>query len=122
MSPGYSVDAVIGSTRAIAMQQLHGAIAVPSGSRGFSPAISGGRWDAGIQGWMRDGETSPCVDAGCGTRPTGKRPAPNGDIIHMGACGIACGLWDASTTTRPSKALSADNFLRRHKIELTHST
>jgi len=48
---------------------------------------STGRWDPKSQGWVRDGLTSPCIDAGDTSIPVGPEPVPNGGIINMGAYG-----------------------------------
>ena len=47
----------------------------------------GGRWDAGIESWVFDDVTSPCIDAGDPSTPIGLEPFPNGGIINMGAYG-----------------------------------
>jgi hypothetical protein len=46
-----------------------------------------GRWDPGMMTWVLDAITSSCVDAGDRTSPVGQEPAPNGDIVNMGAYG-----------------------------------
>ncbi|MGD2094120.1 MAG: C10 family peptidase [Phycisphaerales bacterium] len=48
----------------------------------------GGRWDPVSQTWVRDGVTSPCVDAGDPTITSfSLEPVPNGGRINMGAYG-----------------------------------
>jgi len=46
-----------------------------------------GRWDTNSQSWVKDGVTSPCIDAGDPMLPIGHEPFPNGGIINMGAYG-----------------------------------
>jgi uncharacterized delta-60 repeat protein len=46
-----------------------------------------GRWDPNTVTWFFDGESSPCIDAGHPSYPTGYEPYPNGDIINQGAYG-----------------------------------
>jgi len=46
-----------------------------------------GRWDPDEQTWVRDDNTSPCIDAGDPDDPVGDEPAPNGSRINMGAYG-----------------------------------
>jgi hypothetical protein len=46
-----------------------------------------GRWDPNSQGWVLDGATSPCIDAGDPNTPIGQEPFPNGGRINMGAYG-----------------------------------
>ncbi len=46
-----------------------------------------GRWIPNTQTWIRDGTTSPCIDAGDVTNPVGSEPVPNGGIVNMGAYG-----------------------------------
>jgi predicted outer membrane repeat protein len=46
-----------------------------------------GRWNPKSQSWMLDKVTSPCIDAGNPGAPVGLEPAPNGNIINMGAHG-----------------------------------
>ena len=46
-----------------------------------------GRWDPQAQGWVQDKRTSPSIDGGDPHDPVGSEPAPNGDIIDMGAYG-----------------------------------
>jgi hypothetical protein len=43
-----------------------------------------GRWNPDTQMWVQDAASSPCLDAGDPTSPTGKEPAPNGRRINMG--------------------------------------
>ena len=47
----------------------------------------GGRWEPSGQTWVRDGVTSPCIDAGNVADPVGLEPFPNGGIVNMGAYG-----------------------------------
>jgi hypothetical protein len=47
----------------------------------------GGRWDGQTGQWVSDGATSPCIDAGDPVSPAGREPAPNGEIINLGAYG-----------------------------------
>jgi hypothetical protein len=46
-----------------------------------------GRWDARAYRWVRDGITSPCIDAGDPGSPVGGEMFPNGHVINMGAYG-----------------------------------
>jgi hypothetical protein len=46
-----------------------------------------GRWDPFSESWVQDDVTSPCIDAGDPNSPVAFEPAPNGDIINMGAFG-----------------------------------
>ncbi|MCX5639122.1 MAG: right-handed parallel beta-helix repeat-containing protein, partial [Planctomycetota bacterium] len=46
-----------------------------------------GRWEPAKQAWIKDGVTSPCIDAGDPASPIGLEPFPNGGIINMGAYG-----------------------------------
>jgi len=46
-----------------------------------------GRWDPNSQTWVKDGVTSPCIDAGDPVSPIGLEPFPNGGRINMGAYG-----------------------------------
>ncbi len=46
-----------------------------------------GRWEAQSQTWVQDSVTSPCIDAGDPAAPVGNEPAPNADIINLGAYG-----------------------------------
>lgn len=47
----------------------------------------GGRWDSRAHRWVRDGVTSPCIDAGDPGSPVGREMYPNGNTIDMGAYG-----------------------------------
>lgn len=55
-----------------------------------------GRWDPALQQWVPDEVTSPGVDAGDPAAPVGLEPAPNGNIINLGAYG---GTPEASKST-----------------------
>jgi len=46
-----------------------------------------GRWDPADHTWVRDSETSPCIDAGDPNSPIDEEPFPNGGRINMGAYG-----------------------------------
>lgn len=46
-----------------------------------------GRWDANLNDWVTDANTSPCIDAGDPVSPVGFEPFPNGGRINMGAYG-----------------------------------
>jgi hypothetical protein len=46
-----------------------------------------GRWDPVGHTWVRDSETSPCIDAGDPNSPVGEEPFPNGGRMNMGAYG-----------------------------------
>jgi len=46
-----------------------------------------GRWNPAKQTWVRDGVTSPCIDAGDPMSLVGFEPFPNGARINMGAYG-----------------------------------
>ena len=47
----------------------------------------GGRWDDGLESWVVDDVTSPCIDAGDMMASIGVEPFPNGGILNMGAYG-----------------------------------
>lgn len=46
-----------------------------------------GRWDPDSQSWIKDANTSPCIDAGDPMSPIGYEPFPNGGRVNMGAYG-----------------------------------
>ena len=46
-----------------------------------------GRWDSVGRTWVKDGATSPCIDAGDPNDPVGSEPFPNGGRVNMGAYG-----------------------------------
>ncbi len=46
-----------------------------------------GRWDARQHQWVPDATTSPCIDGGDPSCPTGLEPQPDGGIINMGVYG-----------------------------------
>ena len=46
-----------------------------------------GRWDAKEQVWVRDDDTSPCIDTGNADSDWIDEPEPNGQRINMGAYG-----------------------------------
>lgn len=46
-----------------------------------------GRWDALAGTWIRDAETSPCIDAGDPHGPIGRESFPHGGRINIGAYG-----------------------------------
>ena len=46
-----------------------------------------GHWDRQTETWVRDSETSPCIDAGNPAQPFSLEPFPNGGIINLGAYG-----------------------------------
>ena len=46
-----------------------------------------GRWEPSSQRWVKDANTSPCIDAGNPHSPIGLEPFPNGGRINMGAYG-----------------------------------
>jgi hypothetical protein len=46
-----------------------------------------GRYDPDTQTWIKDANTSPCIDAGDPTSPISLEPFPNGGRINMGAYG-----------------------------------
>jgi hypothetical protein len=46
-----------------------------------------GRWDANLNDWVTDANTSPCIDAGNLESPIGNEPFPNGGWINMGVYG-----------------------------------
>jgi predicted outer membrane repeat protein len=46
-----------------------------------------GHWDEDRADWVRDPETSPCIDAGDPGTPTGAESFPNGGILNLGAYG-----------------------------------
>jgi hypothetical protein len=55
---------------------------------------------------MRDGVTSPCIDAGDPGSPVGRETFPNGHIINVGAYG---GTIEASRTVGEDSILGADH-------------
>jgi hypothetical protein len=46
-----------------------------------------GRWDGVMDAWIKDTQTSPCIDAGDPASPVGQEPQPNGSRVNMGAYG-----------------------------------
>jgi len=46
-----------------------------------------GRWDPMAETWVKDEETSPCIDAGDPNSPIGREPFPTGGRVNMGAYG-----------------------------------
>ena len=46
-----------------------------------------GRWDPAIKGWITDGVTSSCIDAGDPDVAVGDEREANGGRINMGAYG-----------------------------------
>jgi len=48
---------------------------------------TGGRWDATAGDWVKDAQTSPCVDTGDPASDYSTEPEPNGGRINMGAYG-----------------------------------
>ncbi len=46
-----------------------------------------GRWDPTAAQWVVDAETSSCIDAGDPTSKVRGEPAPNGNIVNLGAYG-----------------------------------
>jgi uncharacterized repeat protein (TIGR02543 family) len=46
-----------------------------------------GRWDPKTATWVRDEQTSSCIDAGDPASPVGQEPFPNGGIINLGIYG-----------------------------------
>lgn len=46
-----------------------------------------GRWNQTTRTWITDDVTSPCIDAGDPDTSVGEEPAPNGNVINMGAYG-----------------------------------
>jgi len=55
-----------------------------------------GRWEADGRTWVQDAVSSPCIDGGDPSSPVGAEPAPNGDILNLGAYG---GTTQASKTS-----------------------
>lgn len=53
----------------------------------FHPKSPGGRFVEGTRTWTNDLVLSPLVDAGSAAWPVGAEPAPNGDIVNIGAYG-----------------------------------
>ena len=53
----------------------------------YHPQSQVGRWDPDVSKWVLDEATSPCIDAGDPTMPTGREPAPDGGIVNLGAYG-----------------------------------
>jgi hypothetical protein len=68
-----------------------------------------GRWDPVREDWVVDAVTSPCIDAGEPTSPTGLEPFPNGGIINMGAYGgtpeASMSLLTAGSITDPASEI-----------------
>ena len=56
-----------------------------------------GRWDLQKRMWMRDDQSSPCIDMGDALLDIGDEPMPNGRVINIGAYG---GTVHASKTHR----------------------
>jgi hypothetical protein len=46
-----------------------------------------GRWDGVMDVWIKDAQSSPCIDAGDPLSPVGKESQPNGSRVNMGAYG-----------------------------------
>jgi hypothetical protein len=46
-----------------------------------------GRWDPIAETWVKDEETSPCIDTGDPNSPVGLEPFPTGGRVNMGAYG-----------------------------------
>ncbi|MCK4625273.1 MAG: right-handed parallel beta-helix repeat-containing protein [Phycisphaerae bacterium] len=46
-----------------------------------------GRWDTKAKKWVKDGVTSPCIDAGDPKSECGNEPKPDGGRVNMGAYG-----------------------------------
>jgi len=46
-----------------------------------------GRWDPAAGTWVKDAQTSPCIDAGDPNSPVGSEPLPNGNCINLGVYG-----------------------------------
>lgn len=53
----------------------------------FHPKSSGGRYVAASGSWTNDMTNSPLVDAGPLDWPVGNEPAPNGNVVNLGAYG-----------------------------------
>jgi len=53
----------------------------------FHLQSTAGRWDGGIQDWVSDSTTSPCIDMGDPTCDWSGEPWPNGKRTNMGAYG-----------------------------------
>lgn len=64
----------------------------------FHLKSTAGRWDPGIQDWVSDSTTSPCIDTGDPTCDWSGEPWPNGKRINMGAYG---GVIQASMNGNP---------------------
>ncbi|MDD5707935.1 MAG: hypothetical protein PHR35_18610, partial [Kiritimatiellae bacterium] len=61
---------------------------------------STGRWTPG--GWVTDGSSSPCIDAGDKSSPYANEPQPNGGHLNLGAYGNTA---QASKTTEQGTLL-----------------
>jgi len=46
-----------------------------------------GRWDPTSKDWVKDPNTSPCIDAGNPADPVGPEPFPNGGVVNLGVYG-----------------------------------
>jgi parallel beta-helix repeat protein len=53
----------------------------------FHLMSAGGRWDAAKKVWVKDAQTSPCIDAGDPNVPVAFETAPNGGRVELGAYG-----------------------------------
>jgi predicted outer membrane repeat protein len=58
-----------------------------AGSGDYHLRSTAGRWDPNLNGWVIDGQSSLCIDAGNPGCPPANEPPPNGDRINMGAYG-----------------------------------
>jgi hypothetical protein len=64
-----------------------------------------GRWDPNQETWVRDANTSVCIDAGDMSSTVGSEPFPNGGMINVGAYG---GTSEASKSYSGLSAVSGD--------------
>jgi hypothetical protein len=67
-----------------------------------------GRWDPQHQAWEPDQVTSPCIDSGDPSGPTGEESAPNGGRVDLGAYG---GTAQASKSSVPVQTSTASRGL-----------
>jgi hypothetical protein len=69
-----------------------------------------GRWDLNSASWVKDGVTSPCIDAGDPNSPIGYEPFPNGGVINIGAYGGTAGASKSYFGTPPCEAIIAGDI------------
>jgi len=93
-----------------------------AGSGDFHLKSRAGRFDPSLglppsdpAAWVKDGVTSPCIDAGDPTLPVGHEPTPNGGMINMGAYG---GTAEASKSIRSPGDLNLDGSVDVKDLEI----